>query len=155
MFRIWFQNFLRDLLKEAKKINDVSEDKLIEYTDTMVCLLHRHYCLFLEKCYKLHTLFGQNIRLHGTVKFSYTPKQNSTTKLTYSYGYFYWHFSRYPLVEVKVNIHRLYAHFRYDYFIFLQLQVFDANKDGKLQLSEMAKWVPPSDNVFCTYICNE
>jgi len=24
------------LLKEAKKINDVSEDKLIEYTDTMV-----------------------------------------------------------------------------------------------------------------------
>jgi len=27
---------LRDLLKEAKKINDVSEDKLIEYTDTMV-----------------------------------------------------------------------------------------------------------------------
>lgn len=30
------QNFLRDLLREAKKINDVSEDKLIEYTDTMV-----------------------------------------------------------------------------------------------------------------------
>ncbi|CAH2237672.1 jg11349 [Pararge aegeria aegeria] len=29
------KNFLRDLLKEAKKINDVSEDKLIEYTDTM------------------------------------------------------------------------------------------------------------------------
>lgn len=27
---------MRDLLKEAKKINDVSEDKLIEYTDTMV-----------------------------------------------------------------------------------------------------------------------
>jgi hypothetical protein len=24
------------LLREAKKINDVSEDKLIEYTDTMV-----------------------------------------------------------------------------------------------------------------------
>jgi hypothetical protein len=33
-----FQNFLRDLLKEAKKINDVSEDKLIEYTDTMVTI---------------------------------------------------------------------------------------------------------------------
>lgn len=32
------KNFLRDLLKEAKKINDVSEDKLIEYTDTMVIL---------------------------------------------------------------------------------------------------------------------
>lgn len=32
------KNFLRDLLKEAKKINDVSEDKLIEYTDTMVCI---------------------------------------------------------------------------------------------------------------------
>ncbi|CAD7011782.1 unnamed protein product [Ceratitis capitata] len=31
------KNFLRDLLKEAKKINDVSEDKLIEYTDTMTC----------------------------------------------------------------------------------------------------------------------
>ncbi|KPJ07656.1 Calbindin-32 [Papilio machaon] len=30
------KNFLRDLLKEAKKINDVSEDKLIEYTDTML-----------------------------------------------------------------------------------------------------------------------
>lgn len=30
------KNFLRDLLKEAKKIADVSEDKLIEYTDTMV-----------------------------------------------------------------------------------------------------------------------
>ncbi|PSN54176.1 Calbindin-32 [Blattella germanica] len=30
------ENFLRDLLKEAKKINDVSEDKLIEYTDTMI-----------------------------------------------------------------------------------------------------------------------
>ncbi|KAG0710767.1 Calbindin-32 [Chionoecetes opilio] len=28
-------NFLRDLLKEAKKDQDVSEDKLIEYTDTM------------------------------------------------------------------------------------------------------------------------
>jgi len=26
------------LLKEAKKINDVSEDKLIEYTDTMVTI---------------------------------------------------------------------------------------------------------------------
>jgi len=25
-------------LKEAKKINDVSEDKLIEYTDTMVTI---------------------------------------------------------------------------------------------------------------------
>jgi hypothetical protein len=34
----YFQNFLRDLLKEAKKINDVSEDKLIEYTDTMVTI---------------------------------------------------------------------------------------------------------------------
>lgn len=29
------KNFLRDLLKEAK-VNDVSEDKLIEYTDTML-----------------------------------------------------------------------------------------------------------------------
>lgn len=153
MFRIWFQNFLRDLLKEAKKINDVSEDKLIEYTDTMVCLLHCHY-LFLGKR-KLHTLFRQNIRLDGTIKFPYTPKQSCTTKLTYSYRYFYWHFSRYPLVEVKVNTHRLYAHFRYDYFIFLQLQVFDANKDGKLQLSEMAKWVLPNDNVFNRYMCNE
>jgi len=27
------------LLKEAKKINDVSEDKLIEYTDTMVFII--------------------------------------------------------------------------------------------------------------------
>ena len=30
------QNFLRDLLKEASKSQEVSEDKLIEYTDTMV-----------------------------------------------------------------------------------------------------------------------
>lgn len=27
------------MLKEAKKINDVSEDKLIEYTDTMVFII--------------------------------------------------------------------------------------------------------------------
>lgn len=30
------QNFLRDLLKEAKHNNDVSEERLIEYTDIMV-----------------------------------------------------------------------------------------------------------------------
>ena len=30
------QNFLRDLLKEASKSQEVTEDKLIEYTDTMV-----------------------------------------------------------------------------------------------------------------------
>lgn len=58
------KNFLRDLLKEAKKINDVTEDKLIEYTDTM-------------------------------------------------------------------------------------LQVFDANRDGKLQLSEMAKLLPVRENFLC------
>ncbi|XP_043213283.1 calbindin-32-like isoform X2 [Amphibalanus amphitrite] len=56
--------FLRDLLKEAKKSTEVSEDKLIEYTDTM-------------------------------------------------------------------------------------LQVFDANKDGKLQLSEMAKLLPVKENFLC------
>ncbi|KAF0760548.1 calbindin-32 [Aphis craccivora] len=60
-------NFLRDLLKEAKKINDVSEDKLIEYTDTM-------------------------------------------------------------------------------------LQVFDSNKDGKLQLSEMAKLLPVKENFLCRQV---
>ncbi|XP_042207932.1 calbindin-32-like isoform X3 [Homarus americanus] len=58
------KNFLRDLLKEAKKDQDVSEDKLIEYTDTM-------------------------------------------------------------------------------------LQVFDQNKDGKLQLSEMAKLLPVKENFLC------
>ncbi|XP_065200012.1 calbindin-32 isoform X2 [Planococcus citri] len=58
------KNFLRDLLREAKKIHDVSEDKLIEYTDTM-------------------------------------------------------------------------------------LQVFDANRDGKLQLSEMAKLLPVKENFLC------
>ncbi|XP_076066262.1 calbindin 53E isoform X2 [Oratosquilla oratoria] len=58
------KNFLRDLLKEAKKDQDVSEDKLIEYTDTM-------------------------------------------------------------------------------------LQVFDQNKDGKLQLSEMAKLLPVRENFLC------
>ncbi|XP_069957323.1 calbindin-32 isoform X4 [Cherax quadricarinatus] len=58
------KNFLRDLLKEAKKDHDVSEDKLIEYTDTM-------------------------------------------------------------------------------------LQVFDQNKDGKLQLSEMAKLLPVKENFLC------
>ncbi|KAL7631223.1 UNVERIFIED_CONTAM: hypothetical protein RMT77_018470 [Armadillidium vulgare] len=58
------KNFLRDLLREAKKDHDVSEDKLIEYTDTM-------------------------------------------------------------------------------------LQVFDQNKDGKLQLSEMAKLLPVKENFLC------
>lgn len=33
---IYFQNFLRDLLKEAKKSTEVTEDQLIAYTDTMV-----------------------------------------------------------------------------------------------------------------------
>lgn len=61
------KNFLRDLLKEAKKINDVTEDKLIEYTDTM-------------------------------------------------------------------------------------LQVFDANKDGRLQLSEMAKLLPVKENFLCRQV---
>ncbi|CAL8135305.1 unnamed protein product [Orchesella dallaii] len=61
------KNFLRDLLREAKKINDVSEDKLIEYTDTM-------------------------------------------------------------------------------------LQVFDANKDGKLQLSEMSKLLPVKENFLCRQV---
>ncbi|XP_071448200.1 calbindin-32 isoform X2 [Hetaerina americana] len=61
------KNFLRDLLKEAKRINDVSEDKLIEYTDTM-------------------------------------------------------------------------------------LQVFDANKDGRLQLSEMAKLLPVKENFLCRQV---
>jgi len=55
------KNFLRDLLKEARKSQEVTEDKLIEYTDTM-------------------------------------------------------------------------------------LQVFDSNKDGKLQLSEMAKLLPVKEN---------
>ncbi|XP_025828867.1 calbindin-32 isoform X4 [Agrilus planipennis] len=61
------KNFLRDLLKEAKRINDVSEDKLIEYTDTM-------------------------------------------------------------------------------------LQVFDSNKDGRLQLSEMAKLLPVKENFLCRQV---
>lgn len=50
------KNFLRDLLKEAKKINDVSEDKLIEYTDTMVstdivqgCISFLHFVAMKEK----------------------------------------------------------------------------------------------------------
>ena len=30
------QSFLRDLLREASKSQEVTEDKLIEYTDTMV-----------------------------------------------------------------------------------------------------------------------
>ena len=33
---IWFQNFLRDLLREAKKSHEVTEDELIQYTDTML-----------------------------------------------------------------------------------------------------------------------
>ncbi|XP_046386410.1 calbindin-32 isoform X1 [Ischnura elegans] len=64
------KNFLRDLLKEAKRINDVTEDKLIEYTDTM-------------------------------------------------------------------------------------LQVFDANKDGRLQLSEMAKLLPVKENFLCRQVFKE
>jgi hypothetical protein len=44
------QNFLRDLLKEAKKINDVSEDKLIEYTDTMVSRVYYDILWFKTGC---------------------------------------------------------------------------------------------------------
>lgn len=58
------KNFLGDLLKEAKKDTEVSEDKLIEYTDSL-------------------------------------------------------------------------------------LQIFDSNKDGKLQLSEMAKLLPVRENFLC------
>ena len=72
------KNFLRDLLREAKKINDVSEDKLIEYTDTMV----RNQSFIQIKIY-FYCLKNSNF--------------------------------------------------------FFQLQVFDSNKDGRLQLSEMAK----------------
>ena len=31
-----FQNFLRDLLQEARKSHEVTEDTLIEYTDTIL-----------------------------------------------------------------------------------------------------------------------
>lgn len=61
------KNFLRDLLKDARKSQDVTEDQLIEYTDTM-------------------------------------------------------------------------------------LQVFDSNKDGKLQLSEMAKLLPVKENFLTRQI---
>ena len=36
MLSLEFQNFLRDLLREAKKSQEVSEDELIQYTDTML-----------------------------------------------------------------------------------------------------------------------
>ena len=36
LFFVCLQNFLRDLLKEAKKSQEVSEDDLIQYTDTML-----------------------------------------------------------------------------------------------------------------------
>lgn len=61
------KSFLRDLLKEAQREKEVSEDKLIEYTDTM-------------------------------------------------------------------------------------LQVFDANRDGKLQLSEMSKLLPVRENFLCRQV---
>merc|ERR1712020_825804 len=61
------KNFLRDLLREAKKSHEVTEDELIQYTDTM-------------------------------------------------------------------------------------LQVFDSNKDGKLQLSEMAKLLPVKENFLTRQI---
>lgn len=35
---ITLQNFLRDLLREAKKSQEVTEDQLIQYTDTMVTI---------------------------------------------------------------------------------------------------------------------
>ena len=41
------QNFLRDLLKEASKSQEVSEDKLIEYTDTMVSRVSQKCTLLL------------------------------------------------------------------------------------------------------------
>ena len=36
MHQILSQNFLQDLLSEADKAQEVTEDKLIEYTDTML-----------------------------------------------------------------------------------------------------------------------
>lgn len=33
-----------------------------------------------------------------------------------------------------------------------QLQVFDANKDGRLQLSEMAKLLPVKENFLCRQV---
>ena len=75
-----FQQFLGDLLKEAHKSQEVSEEKLIQYTDTMASDRHR------PPIYLSHT---------------FTP---ATLFLSH-----------------------------------LQLQVYDSNKDGKLQLSEMAQ----------------
>lgn len=59
LFLSFSQNFLRDLLKEAKKINDVSEDKLIEYTDTMVRNVYKNINSihsFLISLYVFHNI---------------------------------------------------------------------------------------------------
>ncbi len=42
------QDFLNHLLKQAKKDNEVTEEKLIEYTDTMVITLKTSTCARLQ-----------------------------------------------------------------------------------------------------------
>lgn len=76
-YLICFQEFLKSLLSESP--NPVEEEKLIEYTDTMVC-------------------------------------RNEFNIAVYILSVFFY------------------------VVFFFQLQLFDSNKDGKLQLSEMAKY---------------
>ena len=131
LFCLCPQAFLRDLLKEAKKSTEVSEDKLIEYTDTMVSGAtatretfiflfarawdpkHEAYPAWLKKYCKVE-------HLGGTVLFTARAGTNfCSVKCIGSCGF------KFGFDPAFVSV--------------LQLQVFDSNKDGKLQLSEMAK----------------
>ena len=49
-----FQNFLRDLLREAKKSQEVTEDQLISYTDTMVSPENTSYSRRKDHCMAGH-----------------------------------------------------------------------------------------------------
>ena len=60
------QDFLKSLLKEAKRDNEVSEEKLIEYTDTMVGS-HIAVLCYLEPFYKDHPLVEYTVAVNQCI----------------------------------------------------------------------------------------
>ena len=64
---MFVQNFLRDLLKDARKSQDVTEDQLIEYTDTMVRTADRaHVVQLIEYTDTIVSKADRVHRHHGT-----------------------------------------------------------------------------------------
>lgn len=127
------QGFLSDLLKKANR--DYDEKKLKEYTQTIVS---RRLCLFLysfenkkEHCvmpkgtvplffFSLlhHVSF---LKLHSDIFFSLPTVCTVLEEPLCAFCFI--------LINAAVNL------------LYLQLRMFDLNGDGKLGLSEMARWV--------------